>query len=90
MFRSGPMANKQVVLTVYSREGCHLCDEMLEEIQALPARTQFSLEIVDVDGDDELRQRFDTLVPVLMGEEGEICHYFLDHAAVNAYLGNIR
>lgn len=84
------MVSKVPTLTIYGREGCHLCEAMIEEIQALQAAAAFEVEIVDVDGCDELKQRFGLLVPVLVGEGSEICHYFLDPEAVNAYLANIR
>lgn len=84
------MANKPLDLTVYSREGCHLCDAMIEEIREFKAGVDLSLEVIDVDGDETLKARYGSLVPVLMAEGREICHYFFDLAAVNAYLGNIR
>jgi len=44
--------------------------------------------VVDVDADPALVERFDELVPVLFGDpaEPELCHYFLDAAAVRRYL----
>ncbi len=77
-------------LIVYSREGCHLCDEMIAELQSLMSDYESILSIVDVDADAALEERYGDRVPVLVGEGGEICHYFLDRSAVNAYLGNIR
>lgn len=90
MCRFVPMANKAPLFTVYSREGCHLCEAMIDEIRVLQRTTAFEVEIIDVDGSDELKQRFGLLVPVLTCEGSEICHYFLDPEAVNAYLINIR
>lgn len=84
------MANKAPLFTIYSREGCHLCEAMIDEIQTLRLPGGFEVAIVDVDGNDELKQRFGLLVPVLTCEGDEICHYFLDPEAVNAYLLNIR
>ena len=86
------MANRVLDLTVYAREGCHLCDAMIDEIREFQAeaKLELRLEIVDVDGDDALKVRYGLLVPVLTAEGREICHYFFDLAAVNAYLGNIR
>lgn len=81
------MKNK---LTVYGREGCHLCQEMVEELTELLADRDIQFDIVDVDSSEMLKERYGHLVPVLAGEGGEICHYFLDRAALDAYLGNIR
>jgi thiol-disulfide isomerase/thioredoxin len=75
--------------TLYSRSYCHLCEDMLAALQALagPGR-QFEVEVIDVDADEALVERFDELVPVLYGrlDEPELCHYFLDEAAVRRYL----
>jgi thiol-disulfide isomerase/thioredoxin len=75
--------------TLYSRSYCHLCEDMLVALQALagPGR-QFEVEVIDVDADEALVERFDELVPVLYGrlDEPELCHYFLDEAAVRRYL----
>jgi glutaredoxin len=49
----------QVVL--YTRQGCHLCDDAL----ALLRRHGLTPNIVDIDADPALRERFDTCVPVV-------------------------
>ena len=66
-------------LVVLSREGCGLCEEMLqalaelERTQAIPAVT-----VVDVDSDPELSRRFGLKVPVLLLDGTAICHYTLN------------
>jgi thiol-disulfide isomerase/thioredoxin len=79
--------------TLYSRSYCHLCEDMLVALQALATDGQrFEIEVVDVDADPALVERFDELVPVLFGDprQGELCHYFLDEAAVRAYLASLQ
>ncbi len=76
-------------LTVYSRAYCHLCDDMIAGLQALQARHRFELQVVDVDSEAELDERYGELVPVLMHGERELCHYHLDAPAVTAYLAQI-
>lgn len=50
----------------------------------------FTVEVIDIDAspDASLLARFDELVPVLFGDlaQPELCHYFLDEAAVRRYL----
>ena len=62
---------------------------MLVALLALqgPGRS-FTVDVVDVDADEALVARFDELVPVLFGElaKPELCHYFLDEAAVRSYV----
>ena len=75
--------------TLYSRSYCHLCEDMLHALQALaPEGRPFEVDVIDVDADPRLVERFDELVPVLYGrlDEPELCHYFLDAEAVRNYL----
>lgn len=62
------------------------------EIALRPLSAEFGIavDIVDVDGDSELKARYDELVPVLLHEGRELCHYFLEVAKVRAYLDKIR
>lgn len=75
-------------LTLLARAYCHLCDDMvraLAELQAtLPPAQRFTLEVVDVDADPALVERYDELVPVLLYQGREVCHYVLDRDAVMA------
>ena len=77
-------------LTVYSRNDCHLCEEMIEALRGLQGLGRFEIAIVDVDADPELERRHGDKVPVLMHGERELCHFRLDPAAVTAYLSKIR
>lgn len=80
----------RITLTLYSRAWCHLCDNMLAELQILQARQPFELNIVDVDSQPALEQRFGEWVPVLVHGERELCHYHLNVPAVTDYLRDFR
>jgi hypothetical protein len=77
--------------TLYSRSYCHLCEDMRAALQAFMARQglAYSVDVVDVDADPALVDRYDELVPVLVAEPAgtELCHYFLDEAALRRHLG---
>ena len=78
----------EIRFTLYSRSYCHLCDDLHAALMALQGEgNRFVVEVVDVDADEALVARFDELVPVLFGDpsQPELCHYFLDEAAVRAY-----
>ena len=77
-------------LTLYGRSYCHLCDEMLAALVPLRDEFGFAVDVVDVDADAVLEQRFGVLIPVLMHADTELCHYRLDAAKVRAYLVKIR
>ena len=84
------MATEPPLLTVYGREYCHLCQDMLAQLKSLQESQGFELKVLDVDADPALELRFGEWVPVLMGGDEEICHYFLDRTALDAYLAKIR
>jgi len=65
-------------LTLYTRVGCHLCDEMKRQLDLFQRQYDFSLTVVDIDADSYLRLRYGERVPVLAAGEREICHYHLD------------
>ncbi|MFL6718919.1 MAG: glutaredoxin family protein [Burkholderiaceae bacterium] len=76
---------------LYSRSYCHLCDDMLAALQSHPQSHQFRIDVIDVDADENLVRQYDELVPVLNGVKPDgsnvtICHYFLDQAALDAFL----
>jgi hypothetical protein len=76
-------------LTLYSRTYCHLCDDMIAGLQLLQARFQFNLEVVDVDSDERLEERFGNDVPVLMHGERELCRHVFASSLVSDYLAKI-
>ena len=73
-------------LTLYVRKDCHLCTEMHRELLAFGRRQAFGIDMVDIDADADLVARYGYKVPVLVGENEEICHYFLDEQALAEYL----
>ena len=77
--------------TLYSRSYCHLCQDMFDALQRLQTPEKpFTVEVIDIDAssDPSLLARFDDLVPVRFGDlaQPELCHYFLDEAAVRRHL----
>lgn len=72
-------------LTLYRRTGCHLCEAMLGQLQALQPEYGFELETVEIDDNPALEAAYGQLVPVLMHGETEICHYFLEVSKLRQY-----
>ena len=50
---------------IYSRPGCHLCDEAKASIQNAGIGDQFSLEEIDIESDDELLRKYKYDIPVI-------------------------
>ncbi len=76
--------------TLYSRSYCHLCEDMLVALRALVGDAMV-VEVIDVDADPALVERYDELVPVLVGHRDDeapvrLCHYFLNENSVSAFV----
>ena len=76
-------------LTLISRSYCHLCQDMEAALEPLAAEFGVDVEVLDVDADLELEKLYDQLVPVLLHDGRELCHYFLDVGKVRDYLSEI-
>ena len=59
--------------TVYSRVGCHLCDDMVDGLSAMTAGHDVRIAVVDIDADPELRRRYGLRIPVLVADGEEVC-----------------
>ncbi|CAN2220454.1 Glutaredoxin-like [Candidatus Nanopelagicaceae bacterium] len=53
------------VVTIYSRENCHLCDVAVESLESVKSELNFEIEKIYIDGDTELVNRYGEEVPVI-------------------------
>lgn len=72
-----------------SREWCHLCHDLLDALKPLQSELGFEVEVLDVDAFPELEAEWSEMVPVVLAGGRELCHYFLDEAAVRAHFQRI-
>ena len=73
-------------LTLYRRAWCHLCEDMHAALEPLLVEFGAQVIMVDVDADPLLEARYNELVPVLVCDGVELCHYHLDVARVRSAL----
>jgi glutaredoxin len=68
-----------VRLTIYSRPGCHLCDEMKSLVRHLVARQaaqgNITVDEVDISTDRELDERYGLEIPVLLIDGKKVAKY---------------
>ena len=62
-------------LTIYSRPGCHLCDEMKAVVRRVAVSIPLSLDEVDISGDAELERLYGVEIPVLMIDGKKVAKY---------------
>jgi len=73
-------------LTLHFREGCHLCEDMEQQLHELLDPDSFTLIRIDIDEDPVLREAYNVRVPVLSCDQMDVCEHFLDLQAVKEAL----
>jgi Glutaredoxin-like domain (DUF836) len=78
-------------VVLYTREGCHLCDEAREKILSLrDSGGGFELREIDIDTDDDLHARLLERIPVVEVDGRIVAELDIDLAALDAALGERR
>jgi glutaredoxin len=73
-------------VTLYSRPGCHLCDEARAVLERVRATHPFRLEEIDIDADDALFKRYLERIPVVAVDGEERFEFFVDDEALKRTL----
>ena len=58
-------APHELQLVLYTRKGCHLCEEAHEKLVRAVARYRFEMSVIDVDSNPELTAKHGNAVPVV-------------------------
>ncbi len=64
-----------IALTIYSRPGCHLCEEMKAIVERVARRIQVTVEEIDVSGSPALEERYGSEIPVLLVDGKKAAKY---------------
>ena len=63
---------------VYSRPGCHLCEEAKAAIASAGCNDQFTLAEVNIESDNELLRKYKHDIPVITIDGIEWCRHRVD------------
>ena len=79
------------VVTLYTRPGCHLCDEAREAILALREELRgFELVEVDIESDTDLHRRYLERIPVVVVDGEEVSELVFEPGRLRARIGTVR
>jgi glutaredoxin len=53
------------MVTVYSRQGCHLCENAVNTLEGMRAELNFTIDVIYIDGSPELENLYGHEVPVI-------------------------
>jgi glutaredoxin len=70
--------DNKMIVELYTRAGCHLCEEAKAVIDRVHDVLPFELKVIDVDGDPKLQEQFGLEVPVVFIEGRKHAKYRLD------------
>src|SRR6476659_152065 len=58
------LPKRQVIL--YTRPGCHLCEEAKQEMRAASCANEYTLQEINIESDPELLKRYQYDIPVIL------------------------
>jgi glutaredoxin len=78
-------------VVVYSRPGCHLCEQAIKALVALHGKGyRFELQEVDIESEELLLRRMLEKIPVVEIDGIVVSELILDEAAVRARLDTVE
>jgi hypothetical protein len=66
------------VLTLYTKAGCHLCEDALVTLRRLQAEVPFEIQERDIAADSDLLRAYFDRIPVLSLDGVELCDGVVD------------
>jgi glutaredoxin len=86
-----PRGERGATVVLYTRPGCHLCEEALAGIAALHGEGyRFELVEIDIESDELLLRRMLEKIPVVEVDGAVVSDLSLDATALRARLDTVR
>jgi glutaredoxin len=78
--------HESIRIEIYSRPGCHLCDEAKAVIEPFTKKYSLDLRVTNVDTDAHLRDTYGTEIPVILINGTEAFRHRVDAGALERKL----
>jgi Glutaredoxin-like domain (DUF836) len=65
---------RPITVLLYRHAGCHLCDEAEQMLARIARRITMTVQLVDIDADDDLHRRYMFEIPVVTANGVEVGH----------------
>ena len=76
-------------VTVFGRQGCHLCEDAVAVLQRIQRDEGFALHEVDIESDPVLLRAYLERIPVVALDGHELYDYRVDEADLRARLATV-
>ena len=79
-----------VSVTVYTRENCHLCEQAVDTIERVAQEEGVTVDVdlVDVDTDEQLREKYGERVPYVLLDGSPAFKYRVDERRLRRKLSD--
>jgi|GEM_PF-434373 len=81
-WRPAAGSGENVVIEIYSKPDCHLCEEAKAVLLKMQRRYGFQLREVNIADDERLLAEYGARIPLVFVTGQLVCKYFVDEAAV--------
>ena len=76
-------------VTVYGREGCHLCEDALAVVRRVAADLPVEVRTVDIEADPALLRAYMERIPVVAVDGADVYDFFVDEGDLRARLARV-
>ena len=76
-------------ITVYGRDGCHLCEDALAVVRRVAADLAVEVRTVDIEADPALLRAYLERIPVVAVDGAEVYVYYVDEGDLRARLARV-
>lgn len=77
-------------VTIYSRPGCHLCEEMKATVESIARSIPLALEEIDISSDPTLTARYQLEIPVLFVGGRKAAKYRISETSLRRVLADLK
>ena len=74
------MSERPIKVDIYSRPGCHLCDEAKDVVERVQQRMAFAVNVVNIETDRALDAAYGNEIPVVFINGSKAFKYRVDEA----------
>lgn len=85
-FISRPKLGGRILVEIYSKPDCHLCEVAKARLESLRQEWRFELQEVNIAGDAKMMEEFGTRIPLIWVEGKLVCKYRVDESRLRQKL----
>lgn len=78
------------VVTLYTKPGCHLCDQAQESLDRVRKQQPFEIEVVNINDDPSLLAEYGEQIPVVLLNGAFVFEYAVDETRLRQLLQEVH